>query len=118
MDWYLGVWKKYAVFSGRARRKEYFMFYLFTLIVYFVLSFLGQLLSENSPQILVGVYQLAALVPSIAVAVRRMHDTDHSGWWVLVPIANIIFVFTEGTKGDNKYGPDPKAIPQTTPSIT
>ncbi|MCJ7520058.1 MAG: DUF805 domain-containing protein, partial [Anaerolineaceae bacterium] len=60
----------------------------------------------------------AIAIPLMAVGVRRMHDTDHSGWWILVPIVNIVFALIEGTKGDNKYGPDPKAIPQTTPSIT
>ena len=118
MDWYLGVWKKYAVFSGRARRKEYWMFYLFNVIVMVLLSFLGQLFFEDYPQIFVLVYDLAAIIPIIAVGVRRMHDTDHSGWWLLVPIVNLVYALTEGTKGDNKYGPDSKAISQTTSSIT
>jgi len=51
---------------------------------------------------------LGVLVPSIAVAIRRMHDQDKSGWWILFPIVNIVFLFLEGTKGPNRFGPDPK----------
>ena len=116
MNWYLDVLKKYAVFSGRARRKEYWMFVLFNLIIVFVLSFIEGMVanSSNSGQsILAGIYNLAVLIPTIAVGVRRMHDTDHSGWWLLFPIVNLIFALTEGTKGDNRFGADPKAASQT-----
>ena len=114
MNWYLDVLKKYAVFSGRARRKEYWMFFLFNIIIAIVLGFIegliGTTASQNGQSILGSIYQLAILIPSIAVGVRRMHDTDHSGWWLLFPIVNLVFALTEGTKGDNKYGTDPKAI--------
>jgi uncharacterized membrane protein YhaH (DUF805 family) len=116
MNWYLEVMKKYAVFSGRARRKEYWMFVLFNMIIVFVLSFIegmiGTTSSRNGQSILTNIYQLAVMIPSIAVGIRRMHDTDHSGWWLLFPIVNIIFAVSEGTHGDNKYGSDPKAISQ------
>ena len=116
MNWYLEVLKKYAVFSGRARRKEYWMFVLFNIIIAFVLGFIegiAGIAPESDQSILVTVYQLAVLIPSIAVGVRRMHDTDHSGWWLLFPIVNLVFAVSEGTRGDNRFGPDPKAISHT-----
>ena len=107
MGWYIAVLKKYAVFSGRARRKEYWTFILFNLLVAFVLGFVEGL--AGGPGILASLYSLAVLIPSIAVGVRRMHDTDHSGWWLLLPIVNLVFAVTEGTRGDNRFGSDPKA---------
>jgi uncharacterized membrane protein YhaH (DUF805 family) len=118
MEWYLGVWKKFAEFKGRARRKEYWYFVLFNVIIQMVLSFIGRSISQNAYTILTSLYSLAIIIPTIAVGVRRMHDTEHSGWWLLVPIVNLVFALTEGTKGDNKYGPDPKAISETPSSIT
>ena len=59
--------------------------------------------------ILIYIYQLATLIPFIAVSVRRMHDVNKSGWFLLIPIYSLIIAITDGTKGDNKYGPDPKA---------
>ncbi len=116
MNWYLQVLKKYAVFAGRARRKEYWMFFLFNLIIAFVLGFIEGIVGialESDLSVLLTIYQLAVLIPSIAVGVRRMHDTDHSGWWLLVPIVNIVFAVREGTRGDNGFGSDPKALSQT-----
>lgn len=116
MNWYLQVLKKYAVFSGRARRKEYWMFFLFNLIITFVLGFIEGIVGialESDQSVLAGIYQLAILIPSIAVGIRRMHDTDRSGWWLLVPIVNLIFAVGDGTQGDNRFGSDPKAISQT-----
>ena len=78
MSWYLTVLKKYAVFSGRARRMEYWMFALFNFIISFALAFLEALV--GGPGIVAVLYSLAVLVPSIAVGVRRLHDTDRSGW--------------------------------------
>lgn len=107
MNWYLVVLKKYAEFNGRARRQEYWMFFLFNVIISFALSFLlGRIKGLN---LLPSLYSLAVLIPGIAVAVRRMHDTNHSGWWVLVPIVNLVFACTGGTVGENRFGPDPKA---------
>ena len=59
-----------------------------------------------------NLYSLAVLLPSVAVGVRRMHDTDHSGWWILLPIVNLIFACTEGTRGPNRFGADPKLSEQ------
>ena len=115
MNWYLAVMKKYTVFEGRARRREYWMFFLVNVIIYFILGFVGGMIGgivgtasgiDESPLVLI--YQLAILIPAIAVGVRRMHDTGHSGWWLLFPIVNFVFAVTEGQKGENRYGPDPK----------
>ena len=107
MNWYLEVLKKYAVFTGRARRQEYWMFVLINIIIAIALGFIGGFLGIHN--VLGTIYQLAVLVPSIAVGVRRMHDTDHSGWWLLLPIVNLIFAVTAGQQGENRFGSDPKA---------
>ena len=112
MNWYLEVLKKYAVFSGRARRKEYWMFVLFNFIIIFVLELIGGSMKKAAGgySIPSTIYQLAILIPSIAVGVRRMHDTNHNGWWVICPVVNLVFAVIEGTQGENRYGPDPKAV--------
>lgn len=110
MSWYLGVLKKYAVFGGRARRKEYWMFILFNIIIAFVLGFVSGLLdvAPQTTHALGTIYQLGVLIPAIAVGVRRMHDTEHSGWWLLFPVVNLILAVREGQRGGNRFGPDPK----------
>jgi uncharacterized membrane protein YhaH (DUF805 family) len=120
VNWYLAVLKKYAEFSGRARRKEYWMFFLFNVIILIVLSVLDSMFGTVSAQygmgMLTGLYALATLVPNIAVTIRRLHDTDRSGWWILlglIPLVGIVllvFMCLEGTRGDNRFGPDPKAV--------
>jgi len=107
MNWYLEVIKKYAVFNGRARRKEYWMFFLFNLIFAFVIGIIGGVIRMP---ILSMLYALAVLLPGLAAAIRRMHDTNHSGWWLLLPIVNLVFACQEGTKGGNRFGSDPKAV--------
>jgi len=117
VNWYLAVLKNYAGFSGRARRAEYWMFFLINLIIIVVLELLGS--AVRLFLIVAGIYGLAVLVPSIAVAVRRLHDTGRSGWWVLITlipfigsIILLVFLATEGQRTDNQYGPDPKqAVP-------
>jgi uncharacterized membrane protein YhaH (DUF805 family) len=111
--WYLEVLKKYAVFSGRARRKEYWMFVLFNVIVSIVLFAIGRAIGAEFLQ---GLYSLAVLLPGLGVAVRRLHDTDRSGWWLLIALvplvgAIVLLVFTvsDSQPGDNQYGPNPKA---------
>ncbi|MET9932783.1 MULTISPECIES: DUF805 domain-containing protein [unclassified Streptomyces] len=115
MNWYLDVLKKYAVFSGRARRKEFWMFQLFNIIAVIILSILDSVLGI---QILSLVYALAVLLPSLGVSVRRLHDTGRSGWWILialVPLVGgiILLVFNclEGEQQQNAYGPNPKLAP-------
>lgn len=106
MDWYIKCLQNYAVFDGRARRKEYWMFVLFNFIVGFGIGFFQALLSTG--ELIGNIYQLAIIIPSLAVAVRRMHDLGKSGWFILIPIYNIILLATEGQVGTNTYGPDPK----------
>jgi len=116
MNWYIEVLKKYAVFDGRARRKEYWMFFLFNLIIFIILGVIEGIIGiapETDESILANIYQLAILIPSIAVGVRRMHDTDHSGWWILVPFVNLIFAVSDGTHGENRFGQDPKELSET-----
>jgi uncharacterized membrane protein YhaH (DUF805 family) len=110
MNYYLKALKNYAVFSGRASRTEFWMFYLFHIIFSFLLGFIAGILSvitKTDQSVLVNIYSLAMLTPTIAVSCRRMHDTDHSGWWQIAPIINIVLLIREGTKGDNKFGSDP-----------
>ena len=113
MNWYIGVLKKYAVFTGRARRKEYWMFALVNTLIIVVLAASEAYLGIFGPSALYG---LAVFVPSLAVNVRRLHDTDRSGWWVLIglvplvgAIVLIVFMVLDGTPGDNRFGPNPKA---------
>ncbi len=105
MKYYLAVLKKYADFNGRARRSEYWYFVLFSIIISIVLAFVEVFLGVA---ILGTIYSLAVLIPSIAVAVRRMHDIGKSGWYCLIPIYNIVLACTEGSTGHNEYGADPK----------
>ena len=107
MNYYLHVLKNYAEFNGRARRAEYWYFFLFNMIVSVGLRFIGDLIGM---ELLSSVYSLAVLVPSIAVGVRRMHDVGKSGWFILIPIYNLILACTEGEKHANQYGPDPKGV--------
>ncbi|WP_405389721.1 DUF805 domain-containing protein [Streptomyces sp. NBC_01102] len=116
MNWYLAVLKNYAGFSGRARRKEYWMFLLFNAIVAVVLAGLGVAIESQIPY---GIYILATLVPSLAVIVRRLHDTGRSGWWFLiafVPLVGgiilLVFMCLEGAQEPNEYGANPKLAPQ------
>lgn len=167
MEWMLMPLKRYADFSGRSRRMEFWMWQLFQVIVYILVLVLamvvgaGGLMTGDPTAMagaggaallilgLYGIFALAVIIPSIAVAVRRLHDTNRSGWWFLAPIVPyfigafsigagaasgsqsglaaagllgmvamlaalvlglvlIVFYFLEGTKGPNKYGPDPK----------
>lgn len=111
MKYYLHVLKNYANFKGRARRKEYWMFVLFNIIISMLLSFLESSMSESTEPgggYISLTYQILVIIPSLAVAVRRMHDVGKSGWFILIPIYNLILALTEGQKGSNQYGPDPK----------
>jgi uncharacterized membrane protein YhaH (DUF805 family) len=119
MNWYLEVLKKYAVFNGRARRKEYWYFLLFNIIVSIVLAVIDDVTGSFSPEagmgLLGGIYSLAVLIPSIAVSVRRLHDTERSGWWLLIglipligAIVLIVFMVQDSKPGQNQYGANPK----------
>ena len=128
MHWMLMPLKRYFDFSGRSRRKEYWSFFLFVVICEIILMILdsalglgGSATSSSSygdggasvsfnltGGLLTMIFILAMIIPGIAVAVRRVHDSDKSGWFVLVPIYNLILMFLEGTRGPNRFGPDPK----------
>ncbi len=121
MNWYLQALKQYAVFKGRARRKEYWFFALFNLIVSVVLTVVDYMTGSLDPELgvglLSGIYSLAILIPSLAVTVRRLHDTDRTGWWVLIAfipfigaIVLLVFMLLDSKPGDNQYGPNPKGV--------
>jgi uncharacterized membrane protein YhaH (DUF805 family) len=121
MNWYLEVLKKYAVFTGRARRKEYWFFVLFNVIFAIALTVVdistGLYDEVYDVGLLSSLYSLAVLLPSIALSVRRLHDIDRTGWWLLIAfvpligaIVLLIFAVLDGTPGDNRYGPSPKAV--------
>jgi uncharacterized membrane protein YhaH (DUF805 family) len=125
LEWMLMPYRRYVDFSGRSRRKEYWMFFLFVMIVYIVCYALiltglpsidpvtgqmsggGGALSMIGSAVL-GIFWLATIIPALALAIRRMHDQDKSGWFILIPIYNFILLFIEGTRGPNRFGPDPK----------
>jgi len=120
MEWMLLPLKRYAEFSGRSRRKEYWMFLLGVIIVAIVIGFIEGLIGIN--QSVGGVYgpltlllALGLLIPGLAVQIRRFHDQDKSGWFVLlnfIPLIGgiivLVFMCLDGTPGPNRFGPDPK----------
>ncbi len=119
MNWYLEVLKKYAVFEGRSRRKEYWFFFLFNIIISIVLSIVDGITGTFSAKaglgLLSGIYSLAVLIPSLAVSVRRLHDISRSGWWLLIAliplvgaIVLLVFMLQDGKAGQNQYGANPK----------
>ena len=121
MNWYLLALKQFAVFKGRSRRKEYWFFALFNLIVSVVLTAVdyatGSLDPEYGVGLLSGIYSLVILIPSLAVTVRRLHDTSRTGWWVLIAfvpfigaIVLLVFMLLDSKPGDNQYGPNPKGV--------
>jgi uncharacterized membrane protein YhaH (DUF805 family) len=121
MNWYLTVLKKYAVFSGRSRRKEYWMFCLFSVIFTIAAMVLDSILGSTVGMgygVIYGLYSLGVLIPSIAVSVRRLHDVGKSGWFLLIaliPIIGaiwlIILVCSDSEAGETQYGPNPKLVP-------
>ncbi|MFC0323116.1 DUF805 domain-containing protein [Gallibacterium melopsittaci] len=122
MNWYLSVVRKYAVFTGRARRKEFWIFMLLYTISSMILEQIDISIGFYHAEyggVLSGVYGLALFIPSIAVGTRRLHDINRSGWWQLlwfIPIIGwiilIIFFSLNGTKGNNRFGEDPKVVKQ------
>ena len=106
-SWYLHVLKNYAVFDGRARRREFWSFVLVDAGILTLLILLDALIF-GTPGILYTIYSLAVFIPRIAVGTRRMHDTNRNGWWQLLPIANIIYAAEDGKPGTNRYGTNPK----------
>lgn len=118
MNWYIEALKKYAVFSGRARRREYWMFFLVNMIIAIILGIIEGVIDsspESNRSVLSTLYGLGIFLPSLAVGVRRLHDTGRSGWWTLVGVIPIIgaivlliFMAQDSQSGNNEYGPNPK----------
>lgn len=132
MEWFLKALKKdYANFNGRARREEYWMFVLFSMLIYVAMFgvLLGSMVADIKTLgiimvVLCCIYILGIFVPTLAVTVRRLHDTNRSGWAYLIsfiplvgPIILLVFLCSEGTLGANRYGPDPKAEQPTDKNI-
>ena len=122
MTWYFTVLRKYAVFTGRAGRSEYWMFGLIHGLILFALRYPHFLEGRIAPETRLGqismVYLFATITPLIAVSVRRLHDANLSGWWtlmLLVPLANLVFFLSFMTRGsdpgENRYGPGPNPEP-------
>lgn len=121
MNWYLKVLKHYADFSGRARRKEYWMFFLFNMIFAIIAMVLDNVLGIAIEGVgygpLYGLYVLALLIPGLAVAVRRLHDVGKSGWMILIALIPLIgaiwllvLMVIDSNPGENQYGPNPKEV--------
>jgi len=121
--WMLEPLRKYFSFSGRARRREYWWFLVLTVIVVSVLAVVDAMVFgvnwwayDGGDGPLASLADLFFLIPTLAVSVRRLHDRDKSGWWLLIailPLIGFLFLFynyiSVGTPGDNRFGPDPKA---------
>lgn len=126
MEWMLMPLRRYADFSGRSRRKEYWMFVLLNILISTAIGVLamGLFVAEFSEEAMIAIlypvlglaalYSLVAFIPGLAVTIRRLHDTDRSGWWILagaIPVIGafllLAFYVTEGTRGPNRFGPDP-----------
>ena len=123
MSWYIQVLKNYAVFSGRARRKEIWYFvlisYIISTVLWWIDSLIGTYQIDNlwTIYVLFSLYGLAVLLPSIGVSIRRLHDTGRSGWWIfigLIPLIGaiilLVFFVTDSQPGTNQYGPSPKLV--------
>ena len=124
MNWYIEVLKKYTEFSGRSRRKEYWYFALFNVIITIILTMLDTALGTLNELTGYGVfntaYSLAVLLPSLGVSIRRLHDIGKSGWWLLIglipligAIILIVFFIKDSQPGENQYGPNPKVAQST-----
>ena len=119
MNWFMTVLRKYAVFEGRARRREYWFFVLFYILISVVLAVVDRMLGTYDETYGMGalgaLFCLGLLIPSIAVGARRLHDTGRSGWWLLIgfipligAIVLIVFFVLDSQPGTNAYGPNPK----------
>lgn len=114
MNWYIKCLKQYVDFSGRAQRMEFWMFQLFNFLVSIGLAIVDAILGLG---ILQPLYALAVLLPGLAAGARRLHDTNRSGWWLLIGlipligiIVLIVFWVQDSDPGDNAFGPNPKAV--------
>ena len=114
LDTFIGSLKKYAVFTGRASRREFVNFRLWYLIIAFAVGFFEGLFFPEfvlvtGQSMLGNIYTIALILPSISVEIRRMHDVGKSGWYSLIPIYNLVLAFTKGDEKENQYGSNPEA---------
>ena len=120
MHWYIQALKRFADFKGRSRRKEYWIFALFNVLFSIITTLIDNAFGTDSFVYYLGLfsllYGLFVFIPFLAVSVRRLHDTGKTGWMLLIAIIPIlgalwllVLFATEGTRGTNMYGPDPKA---------
>jgi uncharacterized membrane protein YhaH (DUF805 family) len=114
MNWYINAWKKYATFGGRSGRQEYWYFVLFNILAYILLSIIAGVIGKIGGSLL-SLYAVAAFLPGLAASVRRLHDTNRSGWWLLIsaiplvgPIVLLVFLVQESYAIDNQYGAIPR----------
>lgn len=114
MNWFLAALSNYADFSGRARRSEYWYFILFYLLIYVALAITSEVIGSVG-YILTLVFIVAMIIPSLSVGVRRLHDIDRSGWWLLISlipligaIVLIVFAVQDSQPGENRFGSNPK----------
>lgn len=123
MNWFLKVVRNYAVFEGRARRKEFWLYELIYIIFFSALAlidrFIGSYDVEGQIGLLSGLLALGLLLPTIGVTIRRLHDTDRAGWWLLLvflPIIGgiwlLVLMVLGGSAGENRFGPDPLDEPE------
>ncbi len=119
MNEFMAVIKNYAGFSGRAGRKEFWMFYLVYILIFIAIGIVSAILPQSigsMVSMLSVVFALALFIPTIAVSIRRLHDTDRSGWWMLlgmIPLVNFYVLYLliiEGTQGPNRFGDSPVAM--------
>lgn len=114
MNWYLDVLKKYSDFTSRSRRTEFWMFALINFVVSGILFLIEG--AFGSPGILGYIYSLVVFVPSLAVGVRRLHDTGREWYWILagfIPFVNLVLIYfmvLDSEPGANKFGPNPKGM--------
>ena len=120
MKWYTMALYRWADFKSRSRRKEYWMFtlmnLLFSIAVGLVCGFIGGLTHQPLITLLSYFYSVFTFLPSIAAAVRRLHDVDFRGWWILFPFVNFVLLVLPGTQGPNRFGADPKGAQMEMPS--
>lgn len=106
MMWALTALSNTGKFGGRALRKEFWWFYLFSVVVGIITLIIDAVL--GLPEVLYTIWALLMILPSISVGVRRIHDSGHSGWWIIVPVVSLIFLILDSEPGENKFGPNPK----------
>jgi uncharacterized membrane protein YhaH (DUF805 family) len=109
-EYFVKVLKNYVNFEGRARRAEYWYYTLISIVISIILIFVDDAMGSEAG-LLGNIFSLGTLLPSIAVGVRRMHDLGKSGWYILIPIYNLVLFCTNGDVGTNEYGHDPKGDP-------